>query len=84
MRAIEQRRPGSSPPGSVAAADSRATQLIRGIESLIGKLADPDLPVDLRELGRYERALHEGHRSNLLRLSVVEERCLAQPEEVPH
>lgn len=79
---IEQRRASSSPPGGRPAAESRAASLIRGIEVLIGRLADPDLPVSLIELERYERALHEGHRSNLLRLSVVEERLLAQPDEV--
>lgn len=82
--AIQQRRAGSSPPGVRPAVDtSRAASLIRGLEVLISRLADPALPLDLAQLGRYERALAEGHRSNLLRLSVVEERALAQPEEVP-
>lgn len=54
--------------------------LVRGLEVLVGRLADPDRPLPLDLLDRYERALAVGHRSNLLRLSVIEERVLARPE----
>jgi hypothetical protein len=60
---------------------AHAESQIRGLEVLIGRLADPDVELPLDLMSRYERALTEGHRSNLLRLSVIDERVLAQPEE---
>lgn len=77
---IEQRRAGASQVRTRAAADTRATELIRGVEVLVGKLADPTLRMDLAELDRYERAIAAGHRSNLLRLSLIEERLLGRAD----
>jgi maltooligosyltrehalose synthase len=71
-------------PGTARTPDltdaSRTRALVQGVESLIAKLADPDARMPLDLIDRYERALAAGHRSNLLRLSAIEDRCLAQRE----
>lgn len=55
---------------------NRADNLVHGVEVLIHKLSRMDLAVPLDIMERYERALHYGHTSNLLRLSRIEQRVL--------
>jgi hypothetical protein len=71
----------SATPAPTTGVRADTESLIRGLEVLVGRQADPDRPMPLGVLGRYERALAQGHRSNLLRLAVIEERVLALPEE---
>jgi hypothetical protein len=74
--------PRADSPSFGAGHRQHAESLLRGLEVLVERLANPALPLPLDLLSRYERALVDGHRSNLLRLTVIEERLLAQPEEV--
>ena len=55
---------------------NRADSLVHGVEVLIHKLSRMDLALPLDIMERYERALHYGHTSNLLRLSKIEQRVL--------
>ena len=52
-----------------------ADALVREVEATIGQLADPDLDIALPTIQRLERALHLGHKSNLLRLTAISDRA---------
>lgn len=63
-----------------ARSPERAAELVRGVETLVGKLADPEIEIPLTLMERLERALHLGHRANLMRLGVISERVLSDLE----
>lgn len=58
-----------------AQSPDRAADLVREVEGLVAELADPELDIGLPLIQRLERALHLGHRSNLLRLTAISDRA---------
>lgn len=58
----------------------RVEQLVRTVEINLGKLADPDVEVSLDLIERLERALHNGHLANVLRIDAISARVLVADE----
>jgi hypothetical protein len=66
-----------------ATAARRGEELVRGVEAMVRKLADPELDVGLHLIDRLERTYQAGHRANLLRLDAIGQQAMAAISEDP-